>query len=288
MTNDNQPIYVSDLDGTLLQDDATLSQYTRQKLTELLNANVNITVASARAIPSLQDVLKGIPFKLPVIGINGAFITDFNEYKHFAINNMNKDIAADVLKKVAQHDCSPLISTFNGKEDCLYFHELINAGIQWYHDDRKNSGDTRLRPIAHPTDSLTDKIVAITIINQYDIVKTLYEKLTQQYAEHLEMHFFENRYSKPWQWLTIHDKNACKSKAIPQLLDITGHNIKNLTVFGDDLNDENMFKIAPNAIAVKNATDQIKALATKVIPKNTEDAVIKYIIQQNPNSGVKI
>ena len=288
MKNNNQPIYVSDLDGTLLNDDAELSIYTRQKLTELLNAGVHFTVASARAIPSLQQVLEGIPFTRPVIGINGAFITDFIKYKHYAINNMPKEFAAHIFERVAAHNCAPLISTFNGQEDCLYYHELINAGIQWYHNDRKNAGDTRLRPIAHPTDSLNERIVAITIINTYEIVKELADQLNELYADQLEMHFFENRYSKPWQWLTIHDKKACKSRAIPQLLDITGHKIENLTVFGDDLNDENMFKIAPNAIAMQNATETIKALATDMIPRNTEDAVVKYIIKQNPQTGITI
>ncbi|MFZ9023167.1 MAG: HAD family hydrolase, partial [Anaerohalosphaeraceae bacterium] len=45
----NQSLFVSDLDGTLLQSDGTLSDESRKALTELLEAGVNFTVASARA-----------------------------------------------------------------------------------------------------------------------------------------------------------------------------------------------------------------------------------------------
>ena len=50
-------LYVSDLDGTLLQDDATLSPASRQILTSLLEEGLPLTVASARSVVSMQQML---------------------------------------------------------------------------------------------------------------------------------------------------------------------------------------------------------------------------------------
>jgi hydroxymethylpyrimidine pyrophosphatase-like HAD family hydrolase len=40
-------LYISDLDGTLLRNDASLSDYSRRELIALLEEGVQITVASA-------------------------------------------------------------------------------------------------------------------------------------------------------------------------------------------------------------------------------------------------
>ena len=101
--------------------------------------------------------------------------------------------------------------------------------------------------------------------------------MEDDFADRLEMHFFENPYSPPWHWLTIHDKRACKAHAVTELLELTGFSQDDLVVFGDNLNDVNMFKMAKTAIAVENATDQIKGYANKIIGSNQEDSVVKYI-----------
>ncbi len=50
-------LYVTDLDGTLIRDDLTLSDYSRSRLVSLLNEGVAITVATARSIVSLTAIL---------------------------------------------------------------------------------------------------------------------------------------------------------------------------------------------------------------------------------------
>ena len=65
-------LYVSDLDGTLLQEDATVSPTSRRILSSLLAEGLPLTVASARSVVSMQQMLAGIGLKLPVIEFNGA------------------------------------------------------------------------------------------------------------------------------------------------------------------------------------------------------------------------
>ncbi|MHC4555172.1 MAG: HAD hydrolase family protein, partial [Planctomycetota bacterium] len=78
---------MSDLDGTLLQGDGTLSHYSRNALIELLEAGVHFTVASARAWGEIVPVLGDLPLTLPVIAINGAYLTDYKTGNHLVINH---------------------------------------------------------------------------------------------------------------------------------------------------------------------------------------------------------
>ncbi len=278
-------IYVSDLDGTLLKDDGEISVYSRDNLIKLLNAGVNFTVASARSIASLQQTLHGIPFRLPVIEINGAFISDFATGKHLVINDMRNDLLETVYGYITEYNCMPFISTFNGDEDRLYYQTLPNDGMQWYFDNRRLARDRRLCKVKRLRDVFVDDVVALTVVNTRQQLINLATKMMADFADDLQMHFFENPYSPPWHWLTIHDKKACKSVAIRELLSYSGFELKDLVVFGDNLNDVNMFKMSPRAIAVSNSSDQIKKLATKVIGSSQDDSVIKYVMEAEGIDG---
>ncbi len=271
-------IYVSDLDGTLLDDDGEISVYSRENLTKLLNDGVNFTVASARSIVSLQQTLRGIPFRLPVIGINGAFISDFATGKHLVINDMRDDLLEAVYGYITRYNCMPFVSTFNGDEDKLYYQTLPNDGMQWYFDNRRLAGDRRLCKVKRLRDVFVDDVVAFTVINTRQQLVNLATKMMEDFSDELQMHFFENPYSPPWHWLTIHDKKACKAVAVQELLSYSGFELKDLVVFGDNLNDVNMFKMSPNSVAVSNSSEQIKKLATEVIGNSHEDSVIKYVM----------
>lgn len=90
----------------------------------------------------------------------------------------------------------------------------------------------------------------------------------------------ENQYSPGWYWLTAHDYRATKDQGIKTVLDRLGFSPNELTVFGDNANDIKMFKLAGKAIAVNNATQELKSYASEVIGSNEEDSVVKYIIRE--------
>jgi len=275
----DKTIYVTDADGTLLLNDGTISEYSRRKLTELLEAGVNVTVASARSIPSLKHVLHDIPFKLPVIEINGAFITNFKTSEHLIVNDIENNLLEDVYRHITAYNSMPFISAFDGKQDRLYYQSTPNEGMEWYLEDRIRCKDGRLTQVDNLRSCFKDDIVALTVINTKRQLVNLAMKMKEDFEDRLEMHFFENPYSPPWHWLTIHDKKSCKSHAIKELFEITGFSREQLVVFGDNLNDVNMFKMAHKAVAVKNASDEIRHLANEVIGTNTEDSVVKYILK---------
>ena len=65
------------MDGTLLQSGGILSNYSRQTLRQLLREGLRFTVASARAWAEMTPVLGDLPLTLPVIAVNGAYLTEY-------------------------------------------------------------------------------------------------------------------------------------------------------------------------------------------------------------------
>lgn len=270
-------IYISDLDGTLLRNNGTISEYSKQKLIELLNNGLDFTVASARSVVAIQSILKDIPLKLPVIEVNGAYISDFKTGRHQVVNSIAPEVVQEIYRLASSYNFKPFLSVFNGSEDCLYYQEIQNEGMDWYFKDRTSVKDRRLRKTFALDSVLSQDIVCFTIIDKEDKLIEIMSLLKEQLSNEIEIHFMENFYSPGWYWLTINDKKASKDQAIKLLIDDLGLSSDNLVVFGDNSNDEKMFKLASKGVAVENAKDSLKSYAAEIIGSNEDDSVVKYI-----------
>ena len=270
-------LYVSDLDGTLLRNDATLSQYSLTKLQQLIMDGLHFSVARARSVVSMQTILAGLDLRLPIIEFNGAFISDLHSGRHHIVNAIQSDIAESIFGDIEQKCQTPFISTFDGVEDHLYYSESSNAGEHWYVKNRIEHGDSRLCLTNNLINSFKEQIVCLTVIGGNEALSELELELRESYGIFVEIHHFENAYSPGWHWLTIHDKRATKDQAIRTMMDAYNLIDHELIVFGDQANDIKMFQDASHAIAVSNADDEVKSHATRVIGSNEEDSVVKFI-----------
>ncbi|NLW82858.1 MAG: HAD family phosphatase [Phycisphaerae bacterium] len=273
----NGLIFVSDMDGTLLQTAGRLSDYSRQTLAELLAAGVRFTVASGRAWAEMTPILGDLPLRLPVIAVNGAYLTDYATGRHYVINHLDGELAGAIYAHILDEGLLPFVVAHNGAEDCLYWERLINAEMQWYHDILELEHDQRLRRIGRLTDALRDKVIAFAVMGPRENVTVLAGLLAERYPGRMENFLFENPYSPGHWWLTIHDCKACKSRAIETLLEMEGIPNEQLTVFGDHINDIKMLQKAGRAVAVANAEEIVKQHADEIIGSNDDDAVVKYI-----------
>ena len=70
-------------------------------------------------------------------------------------------------------------------------------------------------------------------------------------------------------------KCATKANAILKLKDLW--ECEKIVSFGDAINDIPMFLISDECYAVENAVDELKAMATTIIPSNNEDGVAKWL-----------
>ncbi len=269
-------IYISDLDGTLLQDDATLSDYAKEELTDLLLSGVNFTVASARSGDSIRDILSQLPLKLPVIEFNGAYLSNYQTGEHEIINSIEEEVVLQLFNLIKEFKLLPIIASFDGKRDRMYYQSASNKAIGEYIEDKIKKNYKPLTQVVDLKEILREKVVRITLLGTKEELMLLFKKIERRYASQLEIYFFQNRYTG-WYWLMMQDKKATKAYAIKQLLDKYGFAQEGLTVFGDAKNDLHMFKLAPNSIAVGNAESQLKKYASKVIGDNIDDSVTKYI-----------
>lgn len=274
-------LYVSDLDGTLLDAGGALSARSRNGLVRLLEKGVPFTVASARSYFSIKKIFGDLPFRLPIIEFNGAFLTDYETGRHIEVNALPEGLAYSVFDDIRAAGQRPFVSSFDGKQDCLHYDELQNAGMVWYEGRRRQAGDPRLRCTSDLRSTMSEQVVSLTVMDRdRSAIELLRDSLLSRHGTSLQMYCYENEYSPGTWWLTIHDQRASKHIAMRSLRDRFASGAL-IVALGDNVNDIEMLKAADRAIAVENAVPELHAIAHQVIAHHSRDSVIHFLERES-------
>ena len=272
-------VYISDLYGKLLGADARLSDFTRQTLTTLLQEGLIFTVATARSVFSMSRLMGPLPLRLPVVEMGGAFVSDYHTGRHLLTHAIDPALLPAIHDLMASHGCAPFVSTYDGERDRLYMPPPLHEGMAWYHAERRGLNDHRLVNVADASAAYGDQVICLNAVHTQEVTTHLMIALENTLGDRVQLHLYDNIYSPGWFWLTVHDREATKCRAVARLLAQENLDPAKLTVFGDDLNDLTLFDMAPTSVAVAGARPQVKARATHHIGPNTEDSVARYLLK---------
>ena len=262
-------LYVSDLDGTLLRSDQKTSEYTNETINALVQDGMLFSYATARSWHTAHKVTDGLTAAFPLIVYNGAFIRDNASGKLLAENYFEKAAAGKLIRELIAGGVQPIVYAFlDGEEKFSYQKDAVNTATWDFILSR--TGDSRERPVTDTEELLQGETFYLTCIDEPEKLQPFFER----YGKVHHCVYQREVYSKD-QWLEIMPGNASKSAACAQLKELLG--CDRLVVFGDGINDLDMFHLADEAYAVENAVPELKAAATAVIGSNDEDGVAKWL-----------
>lgn len=265
-------LYVTDLDGTLLKNDKTISKRSVKTLNRLIENGAAVTYATARSFTSASPLVDSIDLNFPAVTFNGVFIVDPKSGEHIIENNFTKKALRAAEKFIEENVFAPLVYSYiDGKERVSY---LENRLLDVFNYVNSRQGDKRLRAVSGYKELFCGNVFYITLFNVTDA-----EKCDAFFCE--ENGFSHNVQADNYDdmiWYEIYSKNAGKEKAVLQLKKLLG--AKELICFGDSFNDMKMLNIADVGVAVENGCEELKKAADIVIDKNENEAVIKFIEQR--------
>ena len=89
-------LFISGLDGTLLNENSNLTDYSKVELNRMLDEGLQFTISTMRTPASLMEPVRDIHLNLPVIAMDGAVLYDMKEkmYKKVYV------ISADTSQKI--------------------------------------------------------------------------------------------------------------------------------------------------------------------------------------------
>jgi Cof subfamily protein (haloacid dehalogenase superfamily) len=264
-------LYVTDLDGTLLNAHDKLSEYTIKTLNSLIEKGMCFSYATARPFLSASIVTKGLITNIPVIIYNGTFIVNaYTGEKLFSLyfGDYEKNIVMNQLNK---NNVFPLVYSYiNGEEKVSWIKGKENEGIINYKNSR--NGDKRLKPVETIEELYYGELFYFACIDKKENLQKIYEyfKDSKEFTCTLQQELYRKEY-----WLEIMPKKATKGNAITILKEKL--NCEKIISFGDAINDIPMFEISDECYAVKNAVKELKEEANGIIMSNEEDGVAHWL-----------
>lgn len=277
-------LYVSDLDGTLLRSDATLSATARDDLNQLLDAGLAFTVATSRSAPAIRALLAGVRLTLPIIELNGAFTSDLNTGHHVRRRTLAAEVAEAAVRALLQASLDAILTSWDGVDDHVYYDPgaQLNPGNAWYIAEKHAYGDPRLRQHDDLAEVVRiEQIATVATFVPHPQATALAEQLRLLLGDSALVTSAPNSYVPGYSEVQVTHPEAEKGNAVSRLRDSLGLTDATLTVFGDHLNDLPMFEVADHAIATANAHPAALARADRVIESNDNDGVVRFLVTEH-------
>ena len=256
-------LIVTDLDGTLLRRDKTISDYTAKVFAQCRERGIKIAFATARP-----------PFSVNELPASDIISPDACTYHNGVIVAVGDEIighypipysAAESIVKRAEQQF-PDIRIFVEAGDFTYanFTEAWWKGRKLYSDFTKMPCNT-VDKIAFCTPKWDtpiepDTVAGLTALLSNDLHFTMTVMLTEG-----------------GQFMPVASKRADKSIAVAEIAAHFDIKMSDVVAFGDDINDLEMLRVCGVGVAMDNAVAAIKETADCICESNDEDGVSKWI-----------
>ncbi|OOM81174.1 putative phosphatase [Clostridium puniceum] len=252
-------VIVSDLDGTLLNNDKNISQENLEAINYFTENGGTFSVATGRVIEATQEYLSNIKVNLPIIVYNGGVIYDYNNQKILSEKFVDDNQKQIVLKIKKEYD---------------------NIGIEIYANKKlyilKNSGHS-YRSATQMLDILYDIKEDIFLMDWHKILIVGNIEVIDDIER-----TFEDKYKikgtrsgrTSYELLPV---NESKGQALKNIIKMYNLEPNKVICVGDNMNDLELLKEAAISFCPSNGSEQLKKYTDFIAPSN-EEHVIKHIV----------
>lgn len=255
-------IIMTDLDGTLLNDEKKVSQEDLKAIDSFRSDGGHFTVATGRGVAMAKNVVDMLKIDMPCVIFNGAAVYDFKADK-FLWHSSMPPCAADYIKILQR--------------------EFPDIGIEILHAEKVY--------VTNNNETVEEHMALESIV---PVFCTLEEAPTEGWLKvliayppekiHRIIEFTRSNCNEGVNWVhsspmyyEMLPEGISKGYGYKKLLEVTGKTELFTVASGDYGNDYDMVKSADLGVAVANAQDAVKSVAKLIVCDNNSSPMAKII-----------
>ena len=248
---------VTDIDGTIADKDAVISQNVRRTIKKLTDKGIKIVLATGRMFRATYPVLNDLELDTPIISYQGGFVKEYESQKVLYAKYTDKTKAHEVIDYFRSKDVHINIYVndvlYVEKDDDYIKKYIENRNIVYsVVDDLKSVNMNGLHKVLG-IDKNPDKIINVT------------EELKEKYKD--ELYIIR---STPY-FCEVSNPEASKAAALCFLRDYWGYKNDEILAIGDQDNDIDMIEAAGVGVSMGNGTPKLKEAADFITKPIDED-----------------
>lgn len=256
-------LLLSDMDGTLLSPDGTISEGNRAAIVEFVEGGGLFSVATGRTHYSAWTRIHNLPINCPAIIYNGGGIYDFQKKEFLQTRCFRRSEVEECLLDVIR--LFPDISTMAFETDRI----AVLSGGEWVDElpveEQPHFVKTEISDVR-------DDIFKLIFISTESRVTELRRYLNSHPMADISVMMLAASTC-----LELLPKGVSKGKALEWLHNYLGIPVEKTIAIGDYENDIEMLRVAGIAAAPENAHPDILVLADIVVSNHGNDAVADLI-----------
>lgn len=277
-------LYVSDLDGTLLNQRGDISAKTAEKLNICIEEGLAFTINTARSPATVFPIMEMVNLNMPYSMMHGVLIYNPVSKEYMKTHYISRETAMVVLGIIKLHNLQCFMYTLEAGEVCTYYDSVESRSLNKFRNERIMKYDKVFTEVDDLSICTNRGVIYFCLRERRECLEDLYRDLQAVRGAHAI--FYEDVYNKEWMYLEIYSDKASKSQALNTIKEWGEFDY--LVGFGDSANDKEMFQICNETYAVSNATPEIQNMATGIISSNDDDGVARFLYMTLRNSKIGV
>lgn len=263
-------ILFTDLDGTLLKGDKTVSERNRKAIHRMLEAGNCVVIATGRNVESGCQIAEGLGLNVPgcyMIAFNGAVIYDFGAARSLEEHTVPMEYVKYLFSEAERYHL--YVQTYSGK----YMVTSCKGQELDYYASHTNTPIQQVEDVVEWLGIEPNKVLLIDLKD--------HDRLEEFQRDHLqwEQGRLTSFFSCP-EYLEYCPLGVDKGSGVRYLCSYLGIPLENAYAAGDERNDIPMLQAAGTGIAMKNAHGDTKAAADYVTEHDNEHDAIAEIVER--------
>lgn len=261
----NNKILSFDLDGTLLDNNAQISELNLKAIEKAKEHGIIIVFNSGRQKSEMDKYISAHSSKIDyVIANNGSYMLDVKTNQITTYELITKKLASKLFKIALKLETYFILYTVKGKYG---YKNLNDESVENY----ETNDSIEYIGIDEMKSKINEEQLTQVIVRAPKSTSEIFQKKISK------------RFTQKWHVRTgdirtaILPKNKGKLSGIKHLCEKLNISLDNVYAFGDFYNDLDIIKGLANGIAMENSVQELKDVAKKIIGSNESDAIAKEI-----------
>ncbi len=268
-------LFVSDLDGTLLNSKAEISDTTARIINQGIASGMDFTISTARTPTTALKIVEKLNIKLPVMLMNGVLIYDMASGRYLQKAVLDETVVMVLLGLIKLKGLSCFLYALEDGQFRAYYDSVESTSLNYFRNERIMKYNKKFTEVEDLSLIAGNDIIYCVLREPKERLEGLYRELSV--VKGVKAEFYPDVYNDTYYMLEIYSEQASKKEALSYLR--TTRHYDSVICFGDNLNDKALLEASDYFYAVSNAHPEIQNMADSVIPSNDEDGVARFIEQ---------
>ena len=253
----NYKLLVMDIDGTLLGKDGTISAKDGEALARARNLGIKVSLGTGRVPQACSRIISRLSLDDYHIFFDGALVSNPGNGEEVYVKPISEELVRQIVEFTHRNEIDINIDLYSATH---YFVERET----WATDIRRQFFNIQPTIIDFAKYWSKERIIKGTLVVRSAEEKAKADSFCHKFKNSLSFSLTKTPAYPEVDFINVLAPDVSKGKALEALASFLGISLTEVIAIGDGVNDISILSLAGLAVAMGNASDEVKAVADHV------------------------